>query len=467
MIKTLTARKLFLAFSILGILNIILAYLFFYFSSVSLLEARSSQQMDSVRSLASQKLNLYLENLKIISVQKSSEVVKNPGLYEDVFVIGIHEDRYAQLQPLQFTSHGKERILLKVPVGDKYVIWSFSHEGLNHILSEHAGLGKTGEIYLVGLDEKIVSTPRHVSDWKHIRLNNESVRLAKQAKRGVHSVLDYRNVEVLSAYSPFNFDHLNFVLLSEIDKAEVFKPLRELFPKIFGICALLCWLSVVIAYLSSEKILKLIKEMREEINRLHIGFITTMENENRKISFNLHDGVGQILTALKWGISRNEDPEKLKALCDDVFKEIRSVSSDLMPAELSELGFYPAVRNYIRKQEAYYHLNIHFWHNERIESYKFITGLDVNIYRMIQEFIQNTLKHAKATSASLVMFRENDNLILRYEDDGVGMDENHAMPKVISYRADLMGATLTRQKALKGLVFQVSVPLKRVFIETA
>jgi len=86
---------------------------------------------------------------------------------------------------------------------------------------------------------------------------------------------------------------------------------------------------------------------------------------------------------------------------------------------------------------------------------------------MIQEFIQNTLKHANATSASLVMFKENDQLILRYEDDGVGMDDEGPMPKVISYRANLMGATVTRQKALKGLVFQVSVPLKRVFIETA
>lgn len=466
MIKTLTARKLFLAFSVLGIINIVLAYLFFYFSSVSLLEARSSQQMASVRILASQKLNLYLENLKINSVQKSSEVVKSPSLYENVIVFGIDEDRYAQLQPLQFTSHNSELILLKVPVGDKYVVWTFTHDGLNQVLSEHTGLGKTGEIYLVGFDEQIKSTPRHVTEWKNIRLNNESVKLAKQAKHGVHSVMDYRNVEVLSAYSPFTFDHLNFVLLSEIDKDEVFKPLKELFPKVFLICALLCWLTIIMAYLSSEKILKLIKEMREEINRLHIQFITTMESENRKISFNLHDGVGQILTALKWGISRNEDPEKLKALCDDVFKEIRSVSSDLMPAELSQLGFYPAVRNFIRKQEAYYNIAIHFWHNERIENYKFITGLDVNLYRMIQELIQNTLKHAKATSATLVMFREDDNLILRYEDDGIGMDEGHGMPKVISYRADLMGATLTRQKTQKGLVFQISIPLKRVFLET-
>jgi signal transduction histidine kinase len=466
MIKSLTARRLFFAFSILGLLNISLAYLFFYYSSVSLLEERSSQQMESVRALARQKLDLYLENLKINSVQDSPEMLTTKELPKNVHVLNQGDDRYFLLAPLSFTPKGEDLILLKIPIGKKSVVWEFSYEGLNRVLSEHAGLGQTGEIYLVGQDNKIKSASRHIRDWKNTVVDNKSIKKGKQNKSGVHVVKDYRNVEVVSAYSGFNFDKLNFILLSEIDTDEVFRPLKSLFPKIFIICAVLCLLSTIISYLSSEKIVKLIEQMRMQINQMHIQFITTIEEEKRSMSFNLHDGVGQILTALKWGVSRNEDQDKLKALCDEAFKEIRSVSDNLMPTELSELGFYPAVRNFLRKQETYYKLNIHFWYNERLESYKFLPGLEVNIYRMIQEFLHNTLKHAGAHSATLVMFRENENLLIRYEDDGVGMPDSAPMPRILQYRTDLMGAKLTRPQSLKGLVLQVHIPLNRVFHES-
>lgn len=454
---SITGRKLFIAFSILGCLNIALAYSFFYYSSVSLLEERSSEQMASVRALASQKLNLYLENVKINAVQDSAQMLKDNPKHDEM--------KYSHLKPLSFTPVGEDHFLLKVPVGDKSVVWDFSYDDLNKILSDYSGLGKTGEIYLVGMDQKIKSASRHVADWKNITVNNESIRLGKLYSHGVHFVKDYRGKEVISAYSLFKYDGLNFILLSEIDKEEVFLPLKSLFPKIFLICIVLCCLTIFLAFISSDKILRLIQDMRVQINKLHIQFINAMEDENKKISYNLHDGVGQILTALKWGIDRNEEPEKLKQLCDDAFKEIRNVSGDLMPTDLSELGFFPAVRNFMRKQEAFFKIKIHFWNTERLEQYHFQPGVDVNLYRMIQELLQNTLKHAKAESISLVMFRENANLVLRYEDDGVGMPEGTPLPKVLTYRAELMGATLVRPQAMKGIVFQLQIPLSRVFSE--
>jgi signal transduction histidine kinase len=462
--RMLTARKLFLAFSLLGFLNIILAYGFFYYSSVSLLEERSSRQMDSVRVLASQKLKLYFDNLKINSVQRANEAITGKEFPHPYKVIDAEEEKYTNFQPLSFYPDGAEKIMIKVPVGKKFVVWEYDYNGLNRILDEHTGLGKTGEIYLVGHDFMIKSASRHVKDWKNIRVDNESIRLGHLDKFGVHIVKDYRNQEVVSAYSSFTYDYMDFVILSEIDKNEVFMPLESLFPKVFMICLTLTLIATVIAYLSSEKILKLIEEMRTQINKLHIQFMTAMEEENRKTSLNLHDGVGQILTAIKWGISRQEDPEKLKELCDDAFKEIRVVSNNLMPTELTELGFYPAVKNFFRKQASFCNIKTHFWHNDRIESYQFQKGLDVNLYRMIQELFQNTLKHGEdASSVSLVMFKEGDNLVLRYEDDGKGMDDALPNPRVLQYRSDLMGAKLIRQSLPKGLAFQIQIPLKRIF----
>lgn len=419
--------------------------------------------MASVRALASQKLKLYFDHLKASSVQRAPEALNGVEFNAPYRVIDDETEKYTNFRPLNFYPDGDDKILIKVPVGKKFVVWEYSYFGLNRILDEHTGLGDTGEIYLVGHDYRIKSASRHVKDWKNIKVDNESIRLGHQDKAGVHIVTDYRKKEVVSSYSSFTYDYLDFVILSEIDKDEVFKPLEELFPKIFFICLTLMLIATLFAYLSSSKVLQLIEEMRLQINKLHIQFMTAMEDENRKTSLNLHDGVGQILTAIKWGITRNENPEKLKELCDDAFKEIRVVSNNLMPTELNELGFYPAVKNFFKKQAAFCNIKTHFWHNDRIEQYQFQKGLDVNLYRMIQEFFQNTLKHADAQSVSLVMFKEGDNLVLRYEDDGKGISDDAPMPRVIQYRSDLMGAKLTRTNMTKGLAFQLQIPLKRIF----
>lgn len=465
MSKPLNGRKLFLALSLLGLVNVIIAYTLFYYSSVSLLEERSAEQLSSVRSLTSHKLKLFLENLKINAINNSSELVEGKIKAANATVLTERETKLSTLPPLQFVSPDDKKLLLKVPIGMKSVIWEFRFDSIDKVLSDYVGLGKSGEIYLVGLDQKIKSASRLVTNWQEMTVNNESIRLGKLYNTGVHVVKDYRNVDVLSAYSLFNYDRLHYILLSEIDKAEVFKPLKELFPKIFFICALLVLLSIGIAYYASRKLLELIENMRKQINSMHVQFVNALEEENKKIAFHLHDGVGQILTALKWGVDRKEDTDKLKTLCDEAFKEIRNVSGDLMPVELSELGFFPAIRNFIRRQEQFFKIPIAFWSNDRLEKFNFLPGRDVNLYRMIQEFLQNTLKHANASSISIVLFRENDSLVLRYEDDGIGVLDNAPLPRVILYRADLMEATVIRPKTDKGLAYQVTIPLKQVFSE--
>lgn len=466
MTQKLNGRKLFLAFSLLGIVNVILAYMIFYFSTISLVKERSTEQLVSVRALASQKLKLHLDNIKIRALKDSEDIIRLGKQVQGVYVLDANDKTYEHLLPFTLTPEDDHNFILKIPLGNKIVVWHYDYNIFNLVLAEYAGLGKSGEIYLVGMDQKIKSASRHLADWQNTKVQNESFRLGKLYNTGVHIVKDYRGVEVFSAYSLFVYDKLSFVLLSEMDQEEVFATLKELFPKVFFLCAILVLLSIIFAYFFSSALLKLIEQMRTQINQMHVQFINTLEEENKKISFHLHDGVGQILTALKWGVERQEDPEKLKTLCEDAFKEIRNVSGNLMPAELAELGFYPAIRNFLRRQESFFKISIYFWNNERLEKYKFLPGLDMNLYRMIQEFLQNTLKHANATSISIVLFREGDNLVMRYEDDGVGVPDNAPMPKVILYRADLMGATITRPTTQKGLVYQVTVPLKQVFRES-
>jgi signal transduction histidine kinase len=357
------------------------------------------------------------------------------------------------------------KIVLRVPDHSQSLLWIFSFQGVSDILSERTGLGKTGEIYLVGTDHWIRSASRHLDENKTAKVSNDSFRLGSQEKFGVHKVKDYRNMEVLSAYSPFRFDELKFVILSEIDRDEVVMPLSRLFPSIYIVCLILFFASLGLALYSGRKILNVIDEMRERINSLHLQLITMLEEDKREISFNLHDGVGQIITALKWGIGQKQEPEELKQLCDRAVAEIRLVSNNLMPPELSTLGLFAALSDDFRKKGEFYKLNMTFWYNDRLNDFTFIKGLDVNIYRMVQELVQNTVKHSGADTISLVIFREKNRLVLRYEDNGKGMSDDDPMPRVLQYRGELIGAMITRTNTGKGLIFKIEIPTEKVFHE--
>lgn len=467
MTRDTVSRKLFSTLFVLGLANIVLAYALFYFSSVTLLKDRSSEHMSSVRALASQKLTLYLDNLKSVlqdSVDIDAKSFSEKYFLKERFPLSKNnQEMFRKLEPYQFYPYQETELIIRTHADKEDFIWIFNSSTLDKALSEKEGLGVSGENYLVGKDSQIKSTSRHITDWREITVKNKSIELAKNNKTGVHVVEDYRGVQVVSAYSPFKYDKLNYVLLSEIDKDEVLLPLKNLFPKIFLICGIVSILTLILVYLSFAKILQLIDEMKEKINSFHIRFINLTEIEKKKMSYELHDGVGQILTALKWGISRNEDQMKLKELCDDAFKEIRTISNNLMPAALSEFGFFSAVKEYFVKLENFYKIDATYRYSDQLLNYTFREGMDVNLYRMIQELLHNTLKHANAKSVSLVLLKEDENLHLRYEDDGIGMSDAAPMPKVLLYRSELMGATIIRNSGSPGLVYHVEIPLKRLF----
>lgn len=461
------SQKLFLTLFIVGLVNILAAYGFFYFSSISLLKERSAEQMVSVRTLASQKLSLYLDSMK----DSSEDVIESyelneKGEFRKITGRGnfLNPGLFRSMENNQLYPTGSEEMVIRIPRSRGYLFHVFSGVKLNQLLGPKEGLGQSGEIYIVDQDRKIRSTSRHLNDRKAILVQNNSVTLAEKGKTGVHEVLDYRGVEVLSAYTPFRYDQLNYVLLSEIDKDEVLAPLKKLFPGILLLCGLLCCLTLAFAFFSTRKIMGLIETMRVQINNFHIRLINTMEEEKKRISYNLHDGVGQILTALKWGITQKQPEPQLKELCDDAFREIRSISDNLMPAVLTEFGFFSAIREYLTKQENFFGIKTTYRYSDQLTANAFREGMDVNLYRMIQELIHNTIRHGKAKSISLVLLKENDNLQLRYEDDGTGMPDLSPMPRVLHYRSELMGASVKRAEMSPGLVYEFTIPLNRIFL---
>lgn len=103
----------------------------------------------------------------------------------------------------------------------------FAH--LDSILTHRAGLGKTGEMYLVGEDGLMRSNSRFSVKPTILKqvVDTEATREAFEGYVGKRIVADYRGVPVLSAYTPLNLNFINWALLVEIDVAEAFAPIQE------------------------------------------------------------------------------------------------------------------------------------------------------------------------------------------------------------------------------------------------
>lgn len=158
------------------------------------------------------------------------------------------------------------------------------------------------------------------------------------------------------------------------------------------------------------------------------------EKERRRIAQDLHDGVGQLLSAAKLNLSNLEskitiETEEQKVamqnaltLVDDSVKEVRAVSHNMMPNTLIKLGLGSAVREFITKLGNAPTLKVDLE----------IVGLDTRLdnqvetvlYRVIQEIVNNIIKHAKASQISMQLIRHETELNIMIEDNGVGFDTN-------------------------------------------
>ncbi len=151
------------------------------------------------------------------------------------------------------------------------------------------------------------------------------------------------------------------------------------------------------------------------------------EDERRRIAKDLHDGLGQQLTAIKMGFQRlsvaTEDQEVnfLKKLIDETAREARDISHKMMPRSLVELGLVPAIEDMLSKSFRPMDVTYTFEHFNLDERYE--ERLEITIYRIIQELINNVIKHSEATTVAVQLFKNREQLILVVEDDGRGLKE--------------------------------------------
>jgi len=189
--------------------------------------------------------------------------------------------------------------------------------------------------------------------------------------------------------------------------------------------------SKLINHEGKNAILTIIRDITERKNMektLFETIISTEEREREHFAGDLHDEVGPLLSSLKMYISllaETEDKKKkeyivpqIQTLIKESITTVREISNDLSPHVLNNYGCVAAINSFLGLKRDF--LNISF--DQNIENKRFNQSIEIVIYRIVKELVNNTIKHAKANNISLTLFFEENTIRLQYFDNGKGFN---------------------------------------------
>jgi signal transduction histidine kinase len=211
------------------------------------------------------------------------------------------------------------------------------------------------------------------------------------------------------------------------------------------------------AAISRTRLQEEVRETGEQLRMLSQYLLGAIEGERRSIARELHDEVGQALTAAQINLRdlerRAEDrglaqqAGEVSAIIGNVLKQVRQLSLDLHPSVLEDLGLAAAVRWTIRERAARSGLEIALALEEDLPRYAAV--VETTIFRVFQEALSNVLRHARARHLTVALAEVGEWLELAIEDDGCGFDPEAARKRALE-RASLGMISMQERTRLGG-----------------
>jgi PAS domain S-box-containing protein len=211
------------------------------------------------------------------------------------------------------------------------------------------------------------------------------------------------------------------------------------------------------------------ENVTDKINQQKIissKIVENQENEQNRIAREIHDGIGQMLTGLKFSLEsiNLDDKEKaaqkieyLKKLSLDIIKGVRTATFNLMPPELSDHGIVSSIAKLTQELSKLTGKNILFYNKTHFDK-RLDSLIEINIYRLTQEAINNALKYAESSHIIVQMSHSNSILSITIDDNGKGFDINTVEKKRNSESG--MGLLFMKERIqyINGRVFINSIP---------
>lgn len=432
---------------------------------------------------------------------------------------------------------------------------SFGMESLQNILLERTGLGFTGESYVVNESRKLMSSSLFFpSEYPtHIVCNTKGVNYALEGREGVEIYPDYRGVDIMGAYRPYEFNGLKMALVTEIDVSEMMRPIYQIRDKMAVVVVILLIISLVVSIVLSRALSQPIRNLVKVADQLSLGalpsdvrssgpilemqmitlsmdslihslkqivsfaddigqgkmestymmlspkdelgkaivrmreqlislsaekaaleldskriLIEAQEKDRERISRDLHDGMGALLTTLKLKMEKSgalaTHPD-MKDLIERTIAETRSLARNLMPSVLRDFGLNEALSQLVSDIESGASIRVHFFNELERSEIKLQKEQHLYIYRIVQEALNNALKHAKCTEIQLSITVFDDHLALYIKDNGRGFGAGRNKEskglglKNIEERVRLLNGKLFIESDETGTGIEIDIPI--------
>jgi two-component system sensor histidine kinase/response regulator len=216
-------------------------------------------------------------------------------------------------------------------------------------------------------------------------------------------------------------------------------------------------------------------EQRESLRQMGERVVIAQEEERKRISRDLHDDFGQILTtqlfelrklqeeATSPGIALSERLQMLHDQTNEVFQTIHRLAQDLRPPTLDTLGLVPALKNYCTEFTRRTQIPVTFEVDQAL--YELPDIYNITLYRTLQEALTNIVKHAQARQVWVELSLEDDEIMLTIQDNGQGFDTSQAQSNGIGLaglreRLTLVGGSLQiSSNPDRGTILSARLPL--------
>ncbi|WP_339171703.1 sensor histidine kinase [Anoxybacillus sp. FSL W8-1294] len=311
----------------------------------------------------------------------------------------------------------------------------------------------------------------HISEQsrkEHDRLIEELQQVKEEVKRVIHQTDNlemktklarqrlfdvsknfshYSEAEIRQAYEKAHSLQMELTMAQEKEKQlrqrrdELERRLTAVKETIERADHLIGQVTVVLNYLNGD-----FRELSDFINGANekqefgLRIIEAQEEERKQLSREIHDGPAQMLanvimrSDLIERIYRERGAEEaigemrdLKKMVRSALYEVRRIIYDLRPMALDDLGLIPTLKKYLQTIEEYHKTTITFTYTGEVK--RLSNRFEVAVFRLVQEAVQNALKHAEAKEIQVKMELKKDHLLIVVKDDGKGFNPNEKKDK--------------------------------------
>lgn len=224
----------------------------------------------------------------------------------------------------------------------------------------------------------------------------------------------------------------------------------------------------------SEKVTEKTRELNQKQYEVKRALLLGEEQERKRIATELHDGMGSMLSTLKLNAESIELDEKhlsekeliayknIIDLIDKACIELRNISHNMLPTGMEQFGLIQSLQSIIKK------INNSSKTNFNLDTYnlneRFNRELELSLYRITLELINNIIKHSGAKNATIQLIKNDDSITLMVVDDGVGFDSNKIKEGMglhnIKSRVDVFNGKLTIDtQPERGSTFIIEIPI--------